>query len=127
MIKTSRHEEEMAPGSWFMAPTPTRLESSAALTCHRDVGQGPTGWLCLSLGAAKWTALLPAVVLASGPLLHALKHKLLFSTSFVPGIMPGSWGYSDDRGRYSLGPPRICSLEEEVDVNQALVQVMSSL
>lgn len=75
----------------------------------------------------KWTALLPAVVLASGPLLHTLKHKLLFSASFVPGIMPGSQGYSDDQGRYSLGPPRVCSLEEEVDVNQALVQVMSSL
>lgn len=81
MIQTSHHEEEMALGSWCMTPTPTRLESSAGVTCGRGNGQGPPEWLCLTLGAGKWTALVPAVVLAPGPLLPALNHKLLSSAS----------------------------------------------
>lgn len=43
---------------------------------------------CLEMGT--WAGCAPAVVLASGPPLHAFSHKLLLGTPFVPGIMPGA-------------------------------------
>lgn len=75
-------------GLW--PPLPAGLVRSSALPCPGGAWTGPARWLCPSLGMGKWTGQAPAVVLASGPLLHAFNHKLFLSTSFVPGIMPGA-------------------------------------
>ena len=74
-------------GLW--SPLPTGLACSAALPCPGGIWRGPAGWLCPSVGLGKWTAQAPALVLASGTLLHAYSHKLFLGISFVPGIMPG--------------------------------------
>lgn len=125
MIKTSHREDERAPGSWLMTPTPTRPESSAGLTCCRGDGQAPPRWLYLALGAGKWTAWVPAVVLAPSPLLHAFNHSFYPAPPFA-GHGARRPGYGDDRSGLSPCPHRVCNLEEETDVHQAIAQVVSA-